>query len=377
MTISHCTLALPALMSYPWVSSNETSSVWSLFKAEIVMKVNRLAVVIFVASMLLIAENVIADELWLKNGDRITGTVKKMEDKVLIFKTVYAGEMSIKWDEITAVTTDSPIEMVLHDDTSFLGSMVPAPEGQIELQLVDKTAERLAVDLKEVKAINPTPPERGLKVKARLNIGVNIETGNTDKEEYDVDGELSLRSEKNRFIFKGEYELDKADGDKTAEKSKGFGKYDRFLTEKFFIYGLTFFETDENKDLDLRLLPSVGPGYQFYETELTNLSVEIGPAYVIEKYDESDDDEYVAGLWMINFDHYLYKKIFQFFHFDLVLLSFEDTSDRVIVSRTGIRLRFYKYFNLTAQWNWDWDNNPPAGDKKSDHEYILSVGVQY
>ena len=341
------------------------------------MKVNRLAVVIAVLFMLLIAENVMADEIWLKNGDRITGTVKKMENKVLIFKTPYAGEMPIQWDEITAVTTDSPIEMVLDDDTSFLGRMVPAPEGQIELQLVDETVERLAVDLGEVKAINPTPPERGLEIKARLNIGVKVETGNTDKEEYDVDGRVSLRSEKNRFIFYGEYELDKADGDKTKEQSKVFGKYDRFLTQKFYIFGSTFFETDVKQDLDFRLVPSAGPGYQFYETELTNLWVELGPSYVIEKYDESDDEEYMAGVSRINFNHYFFKKILQFFHFDQVVLSFEDTSDIVILSRTGIRMPLYKYFNLTAQWNWDWDNDPAPGDDRSDHEYILSLGFQY
>ena len=341
------------------------------------MKVNRLAVVIAVLFMLLTAENVMADEIWLKNGDRITGTVKKMENKVLIFKTPYAGEMSINWDEITALTTDSPIEMVLDDDTSFLGSMVPAPEGQIELQLVDETVERLAVDLKEVKAINPTPPERGLEIKARLNIGVKVDTGNTDKEEYDVNGQLSLRSEKNRFIFYGEYELDKADGDKTKEQSKVFGKYDRFLTQKFYIFGSTFFETDVKQDLDFRLVPSAGPGYQFYETELTNLWVELGPTYVIEKYDESDDEEYMAGVSRINFNHYFFKEIFQFFHFDQGTLSFEDTSDIIILSRTGIRMPLYKYFNLTAQWNWDWDNTPAPGDDRSDYEYILSVGVQY
>jgi putative salt-induced outer membrane protein YdiY len=255
--------------------------------------------------------------------------------------------------------------------------MEPAPEGQIELQLEDETVERLAIDLSEVKAINPTPLESGLKIKARLNIGVNVKTGNTDTEEYDVDGKVSLRSEKNRLILYGEYELDKADGDKTSESSKGFGKYDRFLTKKFYIYGSTFFETDVNKDLDLRLIPSVGPGYQFYETELTNLSVELGPAYVIERFDESEDDEYMAGLWRINFDHYLFEKIFQFFHFDQGTLSFEDTSDIIILSRTGIRMHLYKYFNLTAQWNWDWDNTPAPGDDRSDHEYILSVGVQY
>ena len=39
------------------------------------MKVNRLAVVICVVSMLLTAKNVMADEIRLKNGDLITGTV--------------------------------------------------------------------------------------------------------------------------------------------------------------------------------------------------------------------------------------------------------------------------------------------------------------
>ena len=121
----------------------------------------------------------------------------------------------------------------------------------------------------------------------------------------------------------------------------------------------------------MRFVPSVGPGYQFYETELTNLWVELGPAYVIENFDESDDEEYMAGLSRINFDHFLFKRIFQFFHFDQVLLSFEDTSDIVILSRTGIRMHVYKYFNLTAQWNWDWDNAPAPGDKRSDHEYIV------
>ena len=46
-----------------------------------VMKVNRLEVVIFVVSMLLIAENVMTDEIWLKNGDHIKGTVKNVRQR--------------------------------------------------------------------------------------------------------------------------------------------------------------------------------------------------------------------------------------------------------------------------------------------------------
>ena len=46
-----------------------------------VMKVNCLAVVIAVLSLLVTAKNVMGDEIRLKSGDHITGIVKKMEDE--------------------------------------------------------------------------------------------------------------------------------------------------------------------------------------------------------------------------------------------------------------------------------------------------------
>lgn len=44
-----------------------------------------------------------ADTLKLKNGDRLTGTIVKADEKALVIKTEYAGPITVNWDAIQEV----------------------------------------------------------------------------------------------------------------------------------------------------------------------------------------------------------------------------------------------------------------------------------
>ena len=52
---------------------------------------------IMITVAFLIAGNSLADEVRLKNGDKLTGQVVRMVENKLIFKTTYAGEITIAW----------------------------------------------------------------------------------------------------------------------------------------------------------------------------------------------------------------------------------------------------------------------------------------
>lgn len=47
------------------------------------------------------------------NGDRLTGTVMKMEDRVLTFQTEYGGELKLDWLKVQRLRTDSPMRIWL------------------------------------------------------------------------------------------------------------------------------------------------------------------------------------------------------------------------------------------------------------------------
>ena len=255
---------------------------------------------------------VVADELHLSNGDVITGKAIRMEDKKLIFKTEYAGEVSVDWRKVVKLTTDEPIQVILSDGTALAGATQEADENKMTLDM-GKLREPAKFELKEVKAINPVQMP-SVRITTRVNVGIDNERGNTDTDNAHFDGELVARTDKNRYLIGGELNREKARGRTSSDNWRAYGKYDYFMTQKWFLYAKTLFESDKFKDLDLRTTLGPGVGYNFFESEELNLSVAAGPAYIKENFIEAQDDDFAAAQWVMLYDQYFFKQRVQLFH---------------------------------------------------------------
>jgi len=318
----------------------------------------------------------LADEIRMKNGDRISGRVISMDSGTLTVETEYAGKIAIRWNQVEALQADSPVHIVLEDETRAHGMLKTTSDGILELDTDDVTRP-LEFLPSRVAAINPpiTPPA---KITGRVNAGLDVKKGNTDTEAYHVDTELVARTEKNRYTLGGEANREEESGVKTADNWLAYTSYDHFLSEKWFLYTNASFEKDDFKDLSLRTTLGAGSGYQFYETALRNLSAEAGISYVNEDYDvNNQDDDYAAGRWSVKFDRYLFDKFFQLFHHHEGIVSLEDTEQVVIRARTGVRIPLRNGFNTTLQYNWDWDNSPAAGNDRVDERYLFTLGYSW
>ena len=317
-----------------------------------------------------------ADEVHLKNGDRLTGEVKSLEKDKLVLVTSYAGEISITWSEVDALRTDKPIKVVLTDESVVEGISQPSEERKIHL-LTERIEGGVSFNLVDVKSINPKPPEPALKISARANAGIDVKKGNTDTEVYHFDGSFVARTEKNRYRAAFETDEEKSSGVKTVDNWLGSITYDHFVSQKWFLYGNASFESDKFKDLNLRSILGVGSGYQFIETSNTKLSGEAGFSYVNEDYIEDEDSSYPAGRLSFVFEKPLFDERLKFFHNDEALVNLEDADDITIRTQTGFRFPFYKRFNMTLQYNWDWENVPAEGQEKTDERYLVTLGYEY
>jgi putative salt-induced outer membrane protein YdiY len=311
-----------------------------------------------------------ADEVWLKNGDRLTGKVVSLDAGTLVFKTSYAGDLSIKWEEVVNLKTDEPIKVVLGDETTAQGPVSPGDPGRVKLK-AEQVAEPVTVDLANVKTINPKPP---LRTNLRANVGFSMTDGNTDTQDIYADAEFMARTLHNRFTIGGLYKRSEDEDVKTEDKALGYMKYDHFFTKKWYAYANATGEKDDFKDLDLRATLGAGVGYQFIETDRTNLSVEGGISYVDENYILAEDNNFMAGRWALKFDHFLLPKSLQYFLYHTGLQSVEDSDDLILFTQTGFRIPFYKNLNITAQFNWEYDKSPSPGKKESDYTYLLTIG---
>ena len=79
-----------------------------------------------------IAGHAAADQVVLKNGDRLTGAIVKSDGKTVVLKTDMVGEVSIAFENISSVTTDKPLYITLADGRTVNGS-ITSNNNQVEI----------------------------------------------------------------------------------------------------------------------------------------------------------------------------------------------------------------------------------------------------
>jgi small nuclear ribonucleoprotein (snRNP)-like protein len=64
-----------------------------------------------------------ADEIVLKNGDRLTGTIEKSDNKALVIKTEFAGEVTVQWPAVQEINSTQPLHVSLSDGKTVVGTV--------------------------------------------------------------------------------------------------------------------------------------------------------------------------------------------------------------------------------------------------------------
>src|ERR1700722_15297483 len=152
---------------------------------------------------------VFASQLSLKNGDRLSGTIVKSDDdaKTLLIKTDLAGDVTVKWDAITAIVSSQPLHIMLSDGRVIVGR-VSTTDGILEIA-TDGGSVPAAHDA--VKAIrdNATQAEIDRLQHPRLrdywsglfDLGLSLTEGNSSTSALTIAGKASRVVPKNKFTL--------------------------------------------------------------------------------------------------------------------------------------------------------------------------------
>ena len=75
--------------------------------------------------VLLVFGKAAADEVWLKNGDHISGKLSSLKENTLLFETTYAGTLSTSWKKVANQKTDIAFEGVTGDASRVVVPIAP------------------------------------------------------------------------------------------------------------------------------------------------------------------------------------------------------------------------------------------------------------
>jgi len=317
---------------------------------------------------------VVADEVHLSNGDRLSGTVRRMTAGRLVIETSYAGEISIAWQAVARLVTDEPATVVLADGSTLRGALSSPEDGLLSVE-TDQLARPPIFDLARVEAVNP-PEEPPVRLSGGLQLSLVSARGNTENDNLVLQGDLVARTESSRFTLGALLNEAQEDGRDTASKSTAYLAYDHFLTERWYFNSNARFNEDEFRDLNLRTSVGLAVGRQFRERERSSLSLELGLSAVNEDFLVAEDESFTAGHWVLEARQPLAAAV-SFFHRQDGLVSLEESEDVVVQTQTGFRFSLLRSFVAAAQMTLDWDNSPSPGREKRDTTYLLTLGYEW
>ena len=325
------------------------------------------------AATCFIASTSFADTVMLENGDRLSGTIVKLEATSLWLETAYAGKLKLPWAQVKQIESDTPVRVRLADGTELDGQLQPGGDGQVRIR-IGSLAETAPLGLDRVSAINPPRNPDKTVVKGRVSVGGSLASGNTDSKTLHLGGEVVARNPSQRVTLGAEINEASQNGVDTASNWRLGMKYDHFLKDKkTYLYANTRFDHDGQTDLDLRSTLGVGAGRQIVDREDLKLSVESGLSLVNEDYGSAKDERFPGARFALNYEQLFWDGRFTLFHNSDVLMSLESPQDYLYQSRTGIRLPVGKQLSLGTQVNYDYDAVPAAGKKTTDTALIFKL----
>lgn len=326
-----------------------------------------------------------ADTVRLKNGDVMTGKILKVTGDEVLLDTDHSGEVKIETDHIVDLESDRLLTVEYEDGREVDGYVDIGPGGQLivrESAPAERApgqppaeAEEVAVDLAPIKEIHEVTPF--YRYEANVDVGLNIAKGNSDSENINMSGRFMPSFGKNTIELDGQWNRGKAEGELAASNWRINAQYEREFWDKWFWLFFNSYEHDRLQDLDLRITAGGGLGYKFFEPDPTLLKVSLGPAFVDENFEGSDDDRQFAALrWRLDFDRDIFSDDVSVYHNHKVLVGL--TEDQfVLLTAQGLKFDLIADFALLLEFQFDHNNSPAAGAKENDYRYLVKLGYEF
>ncbi len=355
-------------------------------KKDFLSALNLGRMLVIASAICLFADGVHADQVVLKNGDRVTGSIIKKDGKSLTIKTDHFGVVTTLWDQVDSIKADTPVNIVLQDGKTVQGT-VATTDGKLQVTERDTT---ISVIPTEVTTIRNTAEQQayerllhpgwGSLWAGTASIGFAGTSGNARTLTFTtgINASRLTNTDKASLYFnaiKSSALVNGRNAD-TAQAVRGGVAYDHNLGPRLFVNVFNDYEYDRFQNLDLRFVIGGGLGFHAFKTERSQLDLLAGADYNHSRFstplvrDSAElywGDEYALKL---NSSTSLVQS-FRMFH------DLSDTGSYRINFDVGASTRISKWLNWNISLSDRYLNHPAPRRKSNDFLYTTGLGIAF
>lgn len=335
--------------------------------------------------------SVLADQVILKNGDRVSGVIVKKDGKSLTIKTEFFGTVTTPWEQVQELKTDQPVNVELQGGNIVQGT-VQVKEGRVEVAAPDS---RRDVSVGDVVALRDTAEQRTYDRLLRpgwmdlwaggATLGFAGTKGNAETSTFTAGFNAArvTRTDKTTLYFNAIRASAKLAGIEagTARAVRGGWAYNRNIAKRLFVTGFNDYEYDRFQNLDLRFVLGGGLGYMLWKGERGRFDLLSGVAYNRESFSpplplvaftRNSAEAYFGDdfTYKLNTRTSLYQNARYF-------ANLSNAGEYRFNFDTGANTQLLRWLTWNLALSNRYLSNPVPGRKTNDFLYTTGIGVTF
>ena len=340
----------------------------------------------FTASAFLLLSSAWADQIIMKNGDRVTGSIVKQDGKTITVKTVNFGVVTTAWEQVASVSSDHPLNVVLKDGKTMLGTLAPS-EGKVEVVVNDTRVDVPPGDVTNIRnAEEQKAYERLLRPgwaqlwAGTVSAGFAGTIGNARTLTFTtgVNAARVTSTDKTSVYFniiKASALVNGVSAD-TAQAVRGGLAYDHNVSPRLFVSGFNDYEYDRFQNLDLRFVLGGGLGFHAVKTERASLDLLAGADYNHSSFSTPLTQNSAELYWG---DEYSLKlnAVTSLVQSYRMFNDMRYTGNFRVNFDTGMSTKLSKWLTWNISLSDRYLNSPAPGRKTNDLLYTTGLGITF
>ena len=203
------------------------------------------------------------------------------------------------------------------------------------------------------------------------SLGVSAAQGNSDTLQVSAGYDTAYRTATDEIFFNGLYSFGESDGDKSTDALQLGARYNRLLTDRFYVGGGVDYLRDDIANLDYRVTAVAYAGYYVIKNDQISLSFEGGPGNTWEQSD-GESDSYFTLRAAERFSWVLGKRVT--FKQDAILdLDPADFDNYLVTVGAYLDTKITDSLTWRLAGTYIYDNQP-QGDLE-DYDATLTSGI--
>jgi uncharacterized protein DUF481 len=324
-----------------------------------------------------------SDLIVMKNGDRITGEVKKLENGVLQVDLDYVdGSISINWLKVARLESKALFLVQLQDGSVYSANVISreALAGTpVTIEIQPEGQEALVVDRSKVVGMTQTSESLWHRLSGEITLGSSYSKGNSTGQ-YNIGSELDYQE--TRWGGKLSYvsNLSSSTGAPIATRNQvDLIAYRLLPWENYFYAGTAGFLQSSVQGIQRQTNVGVGLGRFFKRTNRVRWTVLGGLGWQKANYVQAAENQRSQNIGVA-----LISSSLQVFSFKKTRLDLDVGVAPALTPQTGrlfSKVNASYYLKLFGKIDWNlsfygnWDTQPPAHLPSSD--YGTSTGLSW